>query len=313
MNILFVDHEVHLKTHSADFFLEILRESFEVKTLYYKKTYRFSIPDEDVAWADVIIFWEFLYNRYKLGVPGKRCIFVPMYDNEWGSKWQWKRIAASGMSVISFCEAITRHAKRHGVKNILDLRYFPNPIDLPQESGEHKRVFLWERGEISRSVAEAILPPAKGYTFDVKKANEFIPKEEYLRRLSKCEIVIAPRMKEGIGMAFLEAMAMGKCVIANDDATMNEYIEDGKTGILCNYRSTLAPIPYKKIGVALSNVKSVMKSIYKRWESDKATIKQFIKSAATLPPLRMGSVQSNLKYILFLLEGTLYKLATPRQ
>lgn len=313
MNILFVDHEAHLKTHSADFFLEILRESFDVKTFYYKKVYRFSIPDEDVAWADVIILWEFLYNRYDLGVPGKRCIFVPMYDNEWGSKWQWKRIAASGMPIISFCEAISRHAKKHGVANILDLRYFPNPADLPQERGEPKRIFLWERGEISRSTTEAILPPSNGYTFDVKKANEFMPREEYLRRLSKCEIVIAPRMKEGIGMAFLEAMAMGKCVIANDDATMNEYIEDGKTGILCNFRSTLAPIPYKEIGVVLSNVKSVMKSIYKRWESDKATIKQFIKSAATLPPLRMGSVQSNLRYILFLLEGTLYKLATARQ
>ena len=308
MNILFVDHEAHLKTHSADFFLEILRESFDVKTFYYKKVYRFSIPDEDVAWADVIILWEFLYNRYDLGVPGKRCIFVPMYDNEWGSKWQWKRIAASGMPIISFCEAISRHAKKHGVANILDLRYFPNPADLPQERGEPKRIFLWERGEISRSTIEAILPPSNGYTFDVKKANEFMPREEYLRRLSKCEIVIAPRMKEGIGMAFLEAMAMGKCVIANDDATMNEYIEDGKTGFLRDFTKSKDTIVQNMVSSVKDQEMLYTQKAYARWIKDKTRIAPFIASIVKLHPLKAPSFQARLQYTLFLIEGTIQRL-----
>jgi hypothetical protein len=303
MNILFVDHETHLKTHSADFFLDILRESFEVKTFYYKKTYRFSIPDEDVAWADVIILWEFLYNRHYLGVPGKRCIFVPMYDNEWGSKWQWKRIAASGMPVISFCDAISRHAKKHGVRNILDLRYFPNPDELPQECGERKRVFLWERGEITLSAAESILPPSEGYTFDVKKADEFIPKDEYLNRLAKCEVVVAPRMKEGIGMAFLEAMAMGKCVVANDDATMNEYIEDGKTGILRNFRKPGDPISTEAISNACTNARTAATMAYAKWVQARKKINPFIEDAAKLQPLSIGSAKDMLQHACYLFEG----------
>ena len=73
MKILFVDHADHLKTHSADFFVEILRKSFDVETFYYEKTYQFTLPQDKVDSADVIVFWEFLYNRRDLGIPGKRC------------------------------------------------------------------------------------------------------------------------------------------------------------------------------------------------------------------------------------------------
>jgi len=308
MNILFIDHVTHLKTHSADFFVEILRTAFTVDTFYYEKTYQFSIPEEKKEWADVIL-WEFLYDRRDLGIPGKRCIFVPMYDNEWGSKWQWRRIAESGMPVISFCESITAHAKMHGVKNILDVRYFPNPADLPQGHGEPKRVFLWERGEISRNMAEQILPSSGGYIFEVKKANEFTPKEEYLNRLSGCDIVIAPRMKEGIGMAFLEAMAMGKCVIAHDDATMNEYIQDGITGILRDFRRPIKPIATEEIENVWANIKSAGKSAYAKWIADKVAINPFIEAAARLPPLKTGSFKDSMRYGMFLLEGALHRAA----
>ena len=307
MKILFIDHAAHLKTHSADFFLDILRESFDVDLFYYEKTYGFTIPQEKVDNSDVVVFWEFLYNRRDLGIAGKPCIFVPMYDNEWGSKWQWKRIAASGMSVISFCDAITRHAKRHGVKDILDLRYFPNPADFPQTHGEPKRVFLWERGEISLSAAKSLLSPSDGYVFDVKRANEFIPKEEYLIRLSKCEIVIAPRKKEGIGMAFLEAMAMGKCVVANDDATMNEYIEDGRTGILRDFGKPTKPVTASDIANVLANVKATARNAFERWQNESALIAPFVENAAKTAPLQTGSPIDRIRYMLFLCEGALHR------
>ena len=53
--------------------------------------------------------------------------------------------------------------------------------------------------------------------------------------LTHQKVFIAPRLAEGIGMSFLEAMAMGCAVIAQDDATMNEYIVHGKTGILVDW------------------------------------------------------------------------------
>jgi glycosyltransferase involved in cell wall biosynthesis len=43
---------------------------------------------------------------------------------------------------------------------------------------------------------------------------------------------MAPRRYEGIGMAFLEAMAMEMCVVAENQSTANEYILSGKNVIL---------------------------------------------------------------------------------
>ena len=89
-------------------------------------------------------------------------------------------------------------------------------------------------------------------------------------------IYVAPRDLEGIGMSFLEAMAMGKAVIAVDNPTMNEYIEDGKTGYLFDLKNP------KKID--LSNIEQVQKNAFdfmregrKKWEKDKEKIIDFIK------------------------------------
>lgn len=262
------------------------------------------MPTQDIA-----VVLEFPVSRRQFFFPGKRNVFVPMYDNEWASYWQWKRIAWSGMGVISFCEAVTRHARLCGVRNILELRYFPPLEGLPHEPGDTKRVFLWERGDISRQVAETLFPPSEGYVFDVKGAKEFLPREEYLQRLAKCGIVIAPRRKEGIGMAFLEAMAMGKCVAAHDDATMNEYIEDGVNGILFDALNP-KPISEKKVAAVygrLSGGKIVASALRQHWVSDAEKINGFV---AAQPCCRLGALKRLkllLSYPLYLLEGALYK------
>ena len=124
MNILVVDHECHRKTKSADFFLDLLRTEHSIDVHYYKKHYSCKIPEEKVDWSDIVVFWEFLPSRFRLGIAGKPCVFVPMYDNEWSSYWQWKRLAWSGMGVVSFCDKVTAHARRCGVQNIIDVRYF---------------------------------------------------------------------------------------------------------------------------------------------------------------------------------------------
>ena len=56
--------------------------------------------------------------------------------------------------------------------------------------------------------------------------------EEMTIDMLKSTIYIASRPYEGIGMSFLEAMADGRCVVAHDNTTHNEYIEHGKNGFL---------------------------------------------------------------------------------
>ena len=301
MRLLFIDHECHKKTRSTEFFLEILRRSFRIEELYYSQHYRTGAESE-MSGHDGAVIWEFPVSRKRFYFPGKVNVFVPMYDNEWASFWQWKRIAWSGMGVISFCDKVSVHARRCGVKNILDVRYFPDPAAFPQAQGDLKRVFLWERGEIDRATAERLFPPSQGYVFDVKTADEFLDRDAYLERLSKCGIVIAPRRKEGIGMAFLEAMAMGKCVVANNDATMNEYIKDGETGILFaqgiekTVDADIVANVRKNMAVASANFRA-------RWLEDKEKINAFLANQKPCRPSLLNRVKIALSYPLFIIEG----------
>ena len=56
----------------------------------------------------------------------------------------------------------------------------------------------------------------------------------YDEALRQAGIYFAPRLYEGIGLSFLEAMAMGKGVVAPDHPTMNEYLTHNVNGYLFN-------------------------------------------------------------------------------
>ena len=307
MKLLFIDHECHKKTRSAEFFLEVVRRAFEIAEHYYSRYYKTG-AEKAMTDCDGAIIWEFSVSRRRFYFPGKVNVFVPMYDNEWASFWQWKRIAWSGMGVISFCDKVSAHARKCGVRNILDVRFFPDPVSLPQEKGDPKRVFLWERGGIEREVAEQLFPEAAGYTFVVKRGDEFIDKLTYLGRVAQCGIVVAPRRKEGIGMSFLEAMAMGKCVAAYDDATMNEYIEDGENGILFS-DSGLRPVSEEVVAHVRDNVSRSAHALRGRWLDGAAEINDFLRGQKPCRPSLLNRLKIALAYPLFLVEGALRRLA----
>ena len=191
-------------------------------------------------------------------------------------------------------------------ENLLDVRYFPDPSTLPQTAGDSKKVFLWERGGVSRERAETMFPASDGYTLVVKGAHEFLPREEYMRKLASCGIVVAPRRKEGIGMAFLEAMAMGKCVVAHNDATMNEYIVDGESGILVDFDAP-ERIAFSRVEKVREGVATAVARHWARWRDDAQKIAPFI---AALPPCRPSwrqRLKIALEYPLYLAEGALLR------
>ena len=301
MKLLFIDHECHKRTRSAEFFLDIVRKAFDVDEHYYSKCYD-TKSEKAAETCDIAVIWEFPISRRRFFFAGKRNVFVPMYDNEWASHWQWKRIAWSGIGVISFCDKATAHARRCGVKNILDVRYFPDPAAMPQAAGDPKRVFLWERGAIGEDVAKRLFPPTEGYAFEIKRNGEFLERDAYLARLAQCGIVVAPRLKEGIGMAFLEAMAMGKCVAANDDATMNEYIKDGENGFLFS-RNKIKPIAADAVAKVRENIASSASDLYERWLIDKEKINGFLREQQPCRPSLLSMLKIALAYPLYLLEG----------
>jgi len=193
------------------------------------------------------------------------------------------------------------------VKNLLDVRYFPDPATLPQTAGDPKKVFLWERGGVSRAQAEAMFPKSDGYELVVKGANEFLPRDEYLARLASCGVVVAPRRKEGIGLAFLEAMAMGKCVVAHDDATMNEYVADGENGLLVDFDAPTRLLP-ERVARARAGVRAAAARHEARWAEDREKIAPFVAGQAPCRPGFKARLKIALDYPLYLAEGARERL-----
>ena len=70
---------------------------------------------------------------------------------------------------------------------------------------------------------------------DVINLDMYSNSEEYMDHLSRCNIFIAPRLYEGIGLTFLEAMANGMVVLSPNSPTMNEYIQNNINGVFLPY------------------------------------------------------------------------------
>jgi glycosyltransferase involved in cell wall biosynthesis len=53
------------------------------------------------------------------------------------------------------------------------------------------------------------------------------------RRYREMDILVMPTVREGFGMAVVEAMACGLPVVASDCSSIPELLDDGKGGYLC--------------------------------------------------------------------------------
>lgn len=332
MKVLFVDHACHQLTKSSDFFRDLVASAHETDTFYYEQHYHCNLPRAKVDWADIIVFWEFIPFRFACGVPGKRCVFLPMYDNEWGSKGLWQRLALLGMNVVSFCRAVGDHARRCGVGNVLDVRFAFDPAKFRGMSGDPRKVLLWERGDVSFSAVKAMFRPEDVDKVVIIRRDEegveyepisdedqavyhveikggcFLPKDEYIAMLSEPGVYIASRRSEGIGMAFLEQMVMGKCVIAHNAPTMSEYIESGKNGILVDMRHPRR-IGAEEVAAAREGVAASAVQLFCVWQQDEKRILAFFDEVLRRPPLQSPwSVQSILWYAFYWLEGFVTKL-----
>ena len=108
-------------------------------------------------------------------------------------------------------------------------------------------------------------------------------------------------------MAFLEAMAMGKCVVAHDDATMNEYIVDGESGLLVDFDRPVRIAP-ERVARARAGVAAAAARHRARWVEDAAKIVPFVQSLAPCRPGLAARAKIALEYPLYLAEGALWRL-----
>jgi hypothetical protein len=224
-----------------------------------------------------------------------------MYDGESFNYGFWKQLAALQVRLISFSGRMHQHARRFGIES-LPVQYFADPSPYPRRSREEKAtVFFWDRGDLPHDVIARLFVPDQVSRFIYRgilgrKATEpsllarnyrmeyvpsqLLPRDEYVRLVEAADVYVAPRRKEGIGLTFLEALAMGKCIVAYDDATMNEYITHGLNGFLFSDNGPF-PLDLRKIRSMRAEIDKLRSDGYARWIEDTRAIPAFILRSPT--------------------------------
>jgi len=287
-----------------------LRQSFDVEVIWDESA--FGKPFADLSHLDgtyhAIIFWQNLPNNAIFrNIPNENLIFVPMYDAVGTVDYGFVQYCKD-FKIVSFSKTLHDAFVSFGLDSLY-VQYFPEP--RPFTPGNKNEIFFWQRttninvntviklvgketgNKIEKETAKERLrihihkaiDPYHQFTLPAKKALEafdftysewFATKEAMLDVIKQKGIYIAPREREGIGMSFLEAMAMGKAVIACDNPTMNEYIEHGKTGYLFDLAKP-RQIDLSNLDTIQKNTYTYMQEGFKRWEKEKQGIITFIK------------------------------------
>jgi len=201
------------------------------------------------------------------------------------------------LKIINFSRSLHKKLLSWGFDSMY-IQYFPNPAAFI--GGRSDEIFFWQRLDNITINTIAELIDEDGMKIHIHKAVDpnhqfcrptsdqeaqyqitysdwFETKDEMLNIIKSKGIYVAPREYEGIGMSFLEAMAMGKAVIAPDNPTMNEYITHNKTGYLYNL-SKLRPIELSDISKVQRNAYEYVCKGYAHWEENKHRIIEFIES-----------------------------------
>ena len=298
--LLFIARSYHEKTRSCDFMVDYLREFFSVDVTY-DESWHTGLSDTGPITDkyDAVVFWSNLpdsdiFKRIK----HKNIVWFPMADGtvNWSPN-EYRRVKK--IKLVNFCKLINRRCQYLRM-NSMYIQYFTKPAEFAP--GDLNRTFFWQRRapEVGISDVTAVLAnvrdvqiqmhtavdaenevqmPTKEQEerFGMTYSNWFESKHDLLNIIKENGIYIAPRMYEGTGLGFLEAMAMGKVVIAWDRPTMNEYIHHNVTGYLVDFHN---PVQLDLINAPLiqKNAYRAMVAGYERWVARRYEIVKFINS-----------------------------------
>lgn len=320
--LLLISHAFHQRTKSNEFLIDLFGDDYELTCRYLDPT----SPDPDASLADVrmedyelIVCSQVEPPQSVLGRRSKApLIFVPMYD--FSESWEIERwFPFRKARIISFSRALAGRLERWGF-DVKSAQYFPEP-STTANWGKPEKAFFWNRIEainlrmastlldsspvtsihVHRSMdpGQVYMPPdntIKG-RFSITETEWFETREELREVLEDCSVYIAPRRLEGVGLSFLEAMAMGRCVVAPDRPTMNEYIRDGETGILYDPDDP-RPILLGDLRGMQQRALASIQAGRAEWSHQKATLLAWCRESATprVPLLRASLLKRLLAH-----------------
>ena len=315
--LLFIGHKFHTKTKSCDFLFEILEQKYQVEKCFVNPDFKdLGVTMKEFAGRkfDVLVCWQVMPDLHELSqyVSYDKGVFFPMYDGcprlQKTEKWYQFR----NFQIISFSKTLCAQLKWAGFCAEY-VQFFPKPNDA-KSMGDEKAVFFWNRREsINVNVVgklfakypldllhihkaldpnQAYVEPKKQYAKQVEYSTWYEQKDEMMNDIEKCAFYVAPREKEGIGMSFLEAMAMGRVVVAPKQATMNEYIKHGVNGYLYDLSRPRA-LKIRNVRKIQENCLQFIKDGYDKWQKDKKRILDLMEQSAhpNLIKIQMGMLR----------------------
>ncbi len=315
----FIGHSFHKKTKSDAFIKNILKENYKIVE-FYDESWNFGksvdINKINKNNFNVVVYFQFIHPYSELKkIKCKNIIWIPMFDSEVKRNYfSYFGYLFLGVKIISFSKKLFDKIRRIGFECIY-LQYFLDPTFLvrqPVGRGKDNKnnVFFWQRvdkinwklvkkiignNKIDKVIFKSDCDPGHksslpSYT-DIKKYNMqiidgWLEKSVFFKLLSSCNIFIASRQFEGIGMAFLEAMALGMCVIAADSPTMNEYIISGKNGYLYDFKKPQM-INFSDCKIIGQQARHSVKCGFNRWKIRQEELLNFLE----LPKSEMSFIR----------------------
>lgn len=294
-------HSFHQRTKSHEFFVEILEREYEVVCLFDESwNGKKRIPLRKIKKFSKIFFFHTLhYKEEILKLKNHDVFLVPMMDGVYNTPDRfWEELLFC--KVISFSSTLHDRLRKLGLKSCL-VRFYPKPNweNRNRTDSRLPNLYFWQRvNEINWSLIKKLVNPNQvnrvylnptvdpGQKFeepsqeDIEKYKiEYVPwfetKAEHEVFLEKIDLFVAPRVREGIGFSFLNAMSKGCVIIGNNQPTLNEYITN-ENGFLFNINE-LHPLDlttYQSMREKLLKCVILGKS---EWEKDKELLMEFLR------------------------------------
>lgn len=296
--LVFIGRAYHAKTKSDELILSVLRKHYDITVIRRDgKEDKEIVREVNSLRPEAVLFWclppSFTFHLLKFKC--RNIIWAPMWDGFKPMSWKKKIIFfLYRIKILCFSKVLYDYFKKTPLRCAYWQCFLKPDLKKIEKAEGPYTFFLWQREKeinldkiiamIGKDKIKKIIykteignQPHLEYDFEIEKLTHWLPKGDYEKKIQEADFFIAPRRAEGIGFSFLEPMSQGLVILAYDNATMNEYIEDGVNGYLfgddfkLNY-SLKSPKSLSHI------LKSHADELYNKWEMEKEQIIPFIKS-----------------------------------
>ncbi len=248
MRIAFFGRQFHKFSASANFFIDYIKQEFDVDLYYLDGGDAQPRADFIIERYEAIICWQNEHVATYYSIVHPNVINISMWDGVSNRSDNFFNLMSSLKNICFSRSLFDRLGGKTTDRSFL-IKYYMNSSFVNKEilaiENAH-RVTFWERdpGFLRASdIVDVFNPAIQNFHFhgipaaDQKKLLDEYSNisftftdvnagcnNQYIDELSKSTIFVSPRRSEGIGMSFIEAMSHGLLVMGNNQATMSEYL-----------------------------------------------------------------------------------------